>query len=148
MERAAGLEPATDGLEDRGSDELVCESARHGVGVRCNYGQQHLCRLVRTMRTLLPISHRAERQGEACCDLLLRQLQFRAQGAYRWNAPRPRKLRLAGWPSIRIGQRRSMAIFLAHRIERAPISLRWPFWIESKFHDTSFFHAARLLSPI
>jgi hypothetical protein len=54
-------------------DQLAFEGAGHCVGVFRNDRQQHLSRLVRAMRTLLPIADGAEWQMEPRCKLLLRQ---------------------------------------------------------------------------
>src|ERR1700730_3684203 len=116
--------------------------ACHGVGVVRNYSEQNLCRLIGPMGALLPIAHGPKREMKPRREFLLCQLQFLAQSGHRRHAARTSELSLAGWRTIRIGQRGAVALRLAHRIEGAPIALRRLLRIESKARNISFFHEA------
>src|SRR5579872_3133881 len=100
------------------------------------------------MCALFPISNSTEREVKTCGELFLRQLQPLAQGADRWNVASPRKLCLGCRLRVWIGKRCLMTFRLAHRIEGPPMGLRRFLGTELKLRDTSFFHAAPLLSRI
>ena len=89
---------------------LTLKRACHPVRVSCYDRQQHLGRLVGTVRALLPIPHGAERQVKPRGEFLLRQVQPLTQRAHARHAPRAGKLRCGRRPRVRVRKRGAVAV--------------------------------------